>query len=179
MAQFCILITAVVTQTPTHVIKLHWAWYTHRHTPTQMNVCKARESWMKFYGLSQFSFLVLPVSCGYIRCNHDEAKWWVSETSPFAFNFPWTYNYQIFFLKYMLVLFKKRYFPGGPVAKILCSHSRGPGFDPWSGNYTLHATGKCLHTPNLKSSIPQLKDSSFCNEDRACSMQQLRPGTAK
>ena len=24
--------------------------------------------------------------------------------------------------------------PGGPVAKILCSHCRGPGFDPWSGN---------------------------------------------
>ena len=107
MAQFCILITAVVTQTPTHVIKLHWTWYTHMHTATQMNVCKASESWMKFYWLSQFSFLVLPVSCGHIRCNHDEAKWWVSGTSPFAFNFPWTYHYLIFFFKYMLVLFKK------------------------------------------------------------------------
>ena len=31
-----------------------------------------------------FSFLVLPVSCGYIRCNHDESKWWVSGTSPFG-----------------------------------------------------------------------------------------------
>ena len=25
-------------------------------------------------------------------------------------------------------------FPGGPVAKTLCSPCRGPGFDPWSGN---------------------------------------------
>ena len=25
-------------------------------------------------------------------------------------------------------------FPGSPVAKILCSQSRGPEFNPWSGN---------------------------------------------
>ena len=25
-------------------------------------------------------------------------------------------------------------FPGDPVAKTLCSQSRGPGFDSWSGN---------------------------------------------
>ena len=25
-------------------------------------------------------------------------------------------------------------FPGGPVGKTPCSHCRGPGFDPWSGN---------------------------------------------
>ena len=25
-------------------------------------------------------------------------------------------------------------FPGGPVVKILRFHSRGSGFDPWSGN---------------------------------------------
>ena len=25
-------------------------------------------------------------------------------------------------------------FPGGPVAKSLCSQCRWPGFDPWSGN---------------------------------------------
>ena len=33
---------------------------------------------------------------------------------------------------------KKKYpirgLPGGPVAKTLHSHCRGPGFDPWSGN---------------------------------------------
>ena len=28
----------------------------------------------------------------------------------------------------------KRDFPGGPVAEILCSQCRGPGFRPWSGN---------------------------------------------
>ena len=27
-----------------------------------------------------------------------------------------------------------RDFPGGPVAKTPCSQSKGPGFDPWSGN---------------------------------------------
>ena len=27
-----------------------------------------------------------------------------------------------------------RDFPGGPVAKTLCSHAGGPTFDPWSGN---------------------------------------------
>ena len=26
-------------------------------------------------------------------------------------------------------------FPGGPVARTLCSQCRGPGFDPWSRNY--------------------------------------------
>ena len=25
-------------------------------------------------------------------------------------------------------------FPGGPVAKTLCSQCWGPGFNPWSGN---------------------------------------------
>ena len=25
-------------------------------------------------------------------------------------------------------------FPGGSVAKTLCSECRGPGFDPWSGD---------------------------------------------
>ena len=29
---------------------------------------------------------------------------------------------------------KDRDFPGGPVAKTVCSPWRGPGFDPWSGN---------------------------------------------
>ena len=27
-----------------------------------------------------------------------------------------------------------RDFPGGPVAKTLCSQCRGPRFDPWLGN---------------------------------------------
>ena len=32
--------------------------------------------------------------------------------------------------------------PGDPVAKTLCSQYRGTGFDPWSGNWTPHATFK-------------------------------------
>ena len=32
--------------------------------------------------------------------------------------------------------------PGGPVAKALCSHSRGPGFNPWLGYHIPHATAK-------------------------------------
>ena len=28
----------------------------------------------------------------------------------------------------------KSWFPGGPVVRILCSHCRGTGFDPWLGN---------------------------------------------
>ena len=32
--------------------------------------------------------------------------------------------------------------PGGPVAKTPCSKCRGPGFDPWSGNLSSHATTK-------------------------------------
>ena len=35
-----------------------------------------------------------------------------------------------------------RDFPGGPVVKTLCFQCRGPGFDPWSGNWILHAATK-------------------------------------
>ena len=33
-----------------------------------------------------------------------------------------------------------RNFPGGPVAKTLCPQCRGPGFNPWSGNWIPLAT---------------------------------------
>ena len=36
-------------------------------------------------------------------------------------------------------------FPGGPVAKILYSHGRGPGFHPWSGNWIPYAAIKRFH----------------------------------
>ena len=36
-------------------------------------------------------------------------------------------------------------FPGGPVSKALCSQCRGPGFNPWSGNYIPHAATKSSH----------------------------------
>ena len=38
-----------------------------------------------------------------------------------------------------------RDFPGGPVAKTLCSRGRGPGFNPWSGNQIPHAAAKSSH----------------------------------
>ena len=39
-----------------------------------------------------------------------------------------------------------RDFPGGPVAKALCSQCRGLRLDPWSGSYIPHATSKSSHT---------------------------------
>ena len=36
--------------------------------------------------------------------------------------------------EYDFMYIEIRDFPGGPVAKTLCSHCRGPGFDPRSGN---------------------------------------------
>ena len=38
--------------------------------------------------------------------------------------------------------------PGGPVGKTLCSQWREPGFDPWLGNYILHAATKDLRYSN-------------------------------
>ena len=38
-----------------------------------------------------------------------------------------------------------RDFPDGPVAKTPCSQCRGPGFNPWSGNYIPLATTKSSH----------------------------------
>ena len=39
-------------------------------------------------------------------------------------------------------LSKAKDYPGGLVAKTLCSQCRGPGFDPWSGNQIPHVTTK-------------------------------------
>ena len=36
-------------------------------------------------------------------------------------------------------------FPDGPVAKTLCSQCRGPRFNPWSGNYSSHASAERSH----------------------------------
>ena len=41
-----------------------------------------------------------------------------------------------------------RDFPGGPVVKTLYSQCRGPGFNPWSGNYVPHTTTKDLACHN-------------------------------
>ena len=43
---------------------------------------------------------------------------------------------------------QKKDFPSGPVAKTLHSQCRGPGFDPWLGNWIPHTTmkdPKCLN----------------------------------
>ena len=55
-------------------------------------------------------------------------------------------------------------FPGGRVAKTLCSQCRGHRFDPWSGNWIPQATTK---NPTCHS------------KDRRSRMLQLRPGAAK
>ena len=55
-------------------------------------------------------------------------------------------------------------FPGGPVAKTLCSQYKEPRFDPWSGNWIPHAATKCLHVATESSQataerfhVPQLR----------------------
>ena len=52
---------------------------------------------------------------------------------------------------------KKTDFPGGPVAKTPYSQCRGPGFNPWSGNWIPHASTKSSHAA--------VKDHLCCNKD--------------
>ena len=56
-------------------------------------------------------------------------------------------------LAYRLSIKNNGDFPGGPVAKTPCSRCRGPGFDPWSGNWTPHA-------PTKDSQVSQLRHST-------------------
>ena len=58
----------------------------------------------------------------------------------------------------------KRDFPGGPVAKTPRSQSRGPGLNPWSGNWFPRAA---------------TKDPTCRNEDSGSLNPQLRPDIAK
>ena len=59
---------------------------------------------------------------------------------------------------------KSRYFPGGPVAKTLCSQCRGP----------VLITGQ-----GTRSCMLLLKDLTGCNEDQRSHTLQLRPNAAK
>ena len=59
----------------------------------------------------------------------------------------------------------ERDFPGGPVAGIPHSQQRGPGMDPWSGNWIPQTATK--------------KDSPCCKEDGRSRMQKLGPSEAK
>ena len=70
-------------------------------------------------------------------------------------------NVKIIVYVYALFLKEKiRDFPGGPVARALCSHCRGPGFDPWSGNWIPHVvTKRVLHTTR-RTHVMQLGSSS-------------------
>ena len=44
------------------------------------------------------------------------------------------------------IIRKKGDFSGGPMAKIPCSQCKGPGFDPWLGNQTQHASTRTQHS---------------------------------
>ena len=59
-------------------------------------------------------------------------------------------------------------FPGGPVAKTLCSQSRGPGFHPWSGNYIPHVELKILHA------MTKIKGPACHNKDPGQPNKQTR-----
>ena len=48
----------------------------------------------------------------------------------------------ILFFRLFSIIRHYREFPGGPVAKTLYSQCRGPGFNPWSGNWIPQATAK-------------------------------------
>ena len=50
-----------------------------------------------------------------------------------------------------------RGFPGGPVAKTLCSQCRGPEFDPWSSNYAEKAMAP--HSGTLAWKIPWMEET--------------------
>ena len=45
-------------------------------------------------------------------------------------------------------------FPGGLVVETPHSQCRGPGFDPWSGNWILHAAIKSSHATTESSCVP-------------------------
>ena len=63
------------------------------------------------------------------------------------------------------------FFPGGPVSKTLHSQCRGPGFDPWSGNWIPRAATKSLHEAT--------KDLTPSNRDWRPCVLHLRLSAAK
>ena len=58
--------------------------------------------------------------------------------------------------------------PGDPVVKTLHSQCRGPGFDPWSGNWILHDAAKSPHAATKRSCMLQLKILHAATKDLAC-----------
>ena len=55
-------------------------------------------------------------------------------------------------------------FPGGRVAKTLCSQCRGHRFDPWSGNWIPQATTKKSHVSQQRSKIPHAATKTWGSE---------------
>ena len=63
--------------------------------------------------------------------------------------------------KNFLKVIDLRDFSGGPVAKNPCSQYSGPGFNPWSGNKTSHASTKSSHAaPTKRSHMPKGRPSA-------------------
>ena len=52
---------------------------------------------------------------------------------------------------------REKNFHGPPVGKTPCFQCRGPGFDPWSGNYIPQMATKNRHA------IPKIKDPACYN----------------
>ena len=77
--------------------------------------------------------------------------------------------------------------PGGPVATILSSQCRRPGFKPWSGNQILHAATKSSQVPQLKTkhtaaeelrTATEIRDPTGHNETRNSQDQQKETYTS-
>ena len=64
--------------------------------------------------------------------------------------------------------------PGGPVDKTSGSQCRGPGFDPWSGNYIPHGFTNSYDTAK-RSCMPQLKMPYAATKTRHNQIEKKRP----
>ena len=105
-------------------------WYTHTHTHTHIYT-------MEYY-LAIRKNEILP----FVATWMDLEGIMLSEISQTKTNTMWSHLYVESKTKQTKT---PRDLPGGPVAETPCSQFRGPGFDPWSGNWIPHATTRSLH----------------------------------
>ena len=70
-------------------------------------------------------------------------------------------NIYILFFRFFPIIRHYREFPGGPVAKTLYSQCRGPGFNPWSGNWIPHVTTKTKSSQINKNKYIFKKDKTL------------------
>ena len=55
-------------------------------------------------------------------------------------------------------------FPGDPAVKTPSSQCRGPGFDPWSGNYKPHARLRvCMWQLKIPHAVTKTEDLVCCS----------------